>query len=130
MARLVEQKIIHENILRHLQNSYTYQSKRLQGTPVFTTYYNRNISASDQDQILETVTDLLGTEGPVKYNKVNDFPLYLAGEVNPNLEFDESFGLNTEGTGEAVILPNTIKPFVSSIRACYSKSTDILCHAN
>lgn len=115
MARLVEQKIIHENILRHLQNSYTYQSKRLQGTPIFTTFYNRNINASEQDQTLETVKDLLGYESPVKYNKVNDFPLYLVGEVNPTLEIDESFGLNTESTGEAVILPNTIKPYVDDL---------------
>jgi len=112
MAKLVEQKIIHENILRHLQNSYTYQSKRLQGTPIFVTYYNRNVNASEQDQPLETVKDLLGYESPVNYNKINDFPLYLAGEVNPNIEIDESFGLNTESTGEAVILPNMIKPYV------------------
>jgi len=112
MAKLVERKIIHDNILKHLQNSYSYQSKRLQGTPIFVTYYNRNISASDQDQPLETVKDLLGYESPVNYNKVNNFPLYLAGEANPNIEIDEAFGLNTESTGEAVILPNTVRPYV------------------
>jgi len=110
MARLVEQKIIHENILRHLQNTYSYQSKRLQGTPIFVTYYNKNVSASEQDQPLETVKDLLGYESPIKYNKINDFPLYLASESNPTIDIDEAFGLNTESTGEAVILPNTIKP--------------------
>lgn len=112
---LNEQKIIESNILQQLQNSYSHQSKRLQGTPIFVTYYNRNVKASTEDKTLENVKDIIGYESPVLFNKVENFPLYLVGEVSPNIEFDESFGMNTTGEGDAVILPNTITPYINDL---------------
>jgi len=113
MAKLLnERHIIETNILQHLQNSYSHQSKRLEGTPLFVTYYNKDPRASDQDQVLDNVKEVLGFESPNKYNKVENLPLYLVTEINPNIEMDESFGLSTNGEGEGVILPNTIIPYV------------------
>jgi hypothetical protein len=107
-----ERTIIQQNIFQYLENTYTAQSKRLQGTPVYVTFYNKNLSSSMQDVTLETPKELLGYESPLLYNKVEHFPLYLVNNVDPSTDLDETFGLNTEGTGEGVILPNTIKPYI------------------
>lgn len=109
---LNEQNIIEKNILQYLQNTYSTQSKRLTGTPIYVTYLNKSINYSDQDRVLETVKEVIGVESPIAYNRIENLPLYLVNEVNPNLELDESFGLTTTGEGEGVILPDTIKPYV------------------
>jgi len=113
MGKLLnERDIIQQNIFQYLENTYSAQSKRLQGTPIYVTYYNKNLTSSQQDVTLETPKELLGFESPLLYNKVERFPLYLVNQIDPNLDLDETFGLNTEGTGEGVILPNLIKPYV------------------
>lgn len=115
MGRIItERNIIQENILQHLRNTYTSDNKRLQGTPIYVTYFNKNLAMSEQDRTLETVKEVLGAESPLSYNQIDNFPLYLVNEINPNLDLDE-YGLNTSGQGEAVILPNTIKPYIDDM---------------
>jgi hypothetical protein len=107
-----EKNIIEKNIIQQLQLSYTAQSKRLDGTPIYITYFNKNLNVSQQDHILENVKELLGEESPLFYNKIENTPLFLVSEIANNMELDETFGLNTETQGEGVLLPNTIKPYV------------------
>lgn len=115
MGRLInERDIINQNISQHIKNTYKADVRRFAGTPTYVTYYNKNIKASEQDRTLETVAEIVGKESPLTYNKISNFPLYAVNEITPNLELDE-FGLNTNGNGEAVILPNTIKPYVDDL---------------
>lgn len=107
-----EKNIIEKNIIQQLQLSYSAQSKRLEGTPIYVTYFNKNLNVSQQDHILENVKELLGAESPLYYDKIENTPLFLVGEISNNMELDETFGLNTETQGEGVFLPNTIKPYV------------------
>lgn len=113
MARyLNDQSIIQDNILLHIQNLYNEHSKKLQGTPIYVTYYHKNMSFSDQDRTLENVKEVIGTNSPIKYDKIENFPLYLVEALSITYDVDETYGLNTDSEGEGVILPKMIKPYV------------------
>lgn len=113
MARFLDEKeLITKHVESFLENTTSNFSKYLQGTPTFVLYFNKNVTASSQDVGLENVKQIVGGDAPVKYNKIEDLPLYSMESLTPNITFDESFGLDTESEGEAVILPNTIKPFI------------------
>ena len=115
MAKIInERQIIQENIFQHLRNTYAAEHKRFQGTPIYVTYYNKNLAASEQDRTLETTKEILGAESPLAYNKIENFPIYLVNEISPNLELDD-YGLTTNGQGEGVILPNMIKPYIDDL---------------
>lgn len=115
MGRLLEnneKQIIQDNIFQYLENTYSQFNKRFQGTPIYTTYYNQNKNSSTQDQTLDNIQEIIGINSPVQFNRIEGLPLYLVNEINPQMEIDESFGLTTNGEGEGVILPNTIKPYI------------------
>lgn len=114
MAKVLkDQEVIESNILLSIQNLYNENSKQLQGTPIFVTYYNKDVSFSDEDRVLENVKEVIGFESPNRYNKIEDFPLYMVDTLSNNFEIDDTYGLNTESEGEAVILPKMLKPYVS-----------------
>ena len=68
-----------------------------------------SVGASVESQ--KYIDKLLGSESPIRYNKIFNFPLYGIEQIQLQLdEMDE--GLNSEYNGEAIILPNTIHPTV------------------
>lgn len=113
MARIIkDQKVIESNILLNINHLYNEDSKRLQGTPIFVTYYNKNVQSSDEDRNLDNVKEVIGYESPNRFNRIEDFPLYLVEALSNNFEVDDVYGLNTDSEGEAVILPKMLKPYV------------------
>ena len=114
MAKVLrkDQEVIESNILLNINNLYNENSKRLQGTPIFVTYYNKNVKASDEDRNLENVKELIGYESPNRFDRIENFPLYMVEALSNNFEIDETYGLNTDSEGEAVILPKMLKPYV------------------
>ena len=76
-----------------------------------TTYFNINTSKSTLDKNLKIAYDDLGVNCPLRYNQINGFYLYGIDRITASLENGE-FGVEAnEISGEAVILPNTIKPY-------------------
>jgi hypothetical protein len=111
MGKFVEEKAIIEKYLDNFVNQTYDYSRFIEGSPTFVTYYSKDILASTEDVTLGGITELVGTESPIKYNKIENFPLYgIDSALLPALEFDEQDGLNTTIEGEAIILPSTIKP--------------------
>jgi len=110
VARLInEQNVIKNNISNFLQQSSQDYSKYMEGTPTFVTFYNKNRLASTQDISLESVVEVVGSESPIQYNKIENFALYGMDSVSITQQLDE-FGITSEFDGSATILPNTIKP--------------------
>jgi hypothetical protein len=109
MGKFVEEKAVIENYL----DSYVSQthdfSKYIEGSPTFVTYYSKDVLASTEDIHLQGVMDTIGAESPLKYNRIENFPIYGIEAMTPTVEFGES-GLDTSVQGGAVVLPNTIKP--------------------
>jgi hypothetical protein len=110
LGKLVSPKdIIQNNIRDYISLSTGPYSKLLQGTPTFVTYFRKNILASKEDPSLETVVEIVGSESPISYNKIDNFILYGIEQLSISIE-NGDFGVDTECQGEAVIIPQTIRP--------------------
>jgi len=103
------------NYIHSFVNATDEYSKFQEGSPSFCTYYSVDTRATTTDPGLGQVVEFLGDESPIRYNKIENFPLYAMEELVPSLEFDEDTGLNTEMEGTALILPNTIVPNVNDV---------------
>jgi hypothetical protein len=105
----IEKKVLSNYFDNYLDTTERY-SKWLQGSPTFVTYYSINLESSTQDQGLNNVMEVVGGESPIKYNKIEDFPIYLEGEMNFSTNLEEDAGFDSESEGSAIILPGTIVP--------------------
>lgn len=111
MGRLVnEQNIIEKNIGAHIERSASEYTRYLESTPTFITYYQRDSLGSTMDKGLDNVEKYVGGFSPIKFRKIENFPLYGIENLNLNLSREEA-GLTTSYEGEGVIIPNTIRPY-------------------
>ena len=110
MGRLVrEEEIIKKNVQSYLEQTTSELTKYLEGNPTFVTFYTKNTLASTQDVGLESVQELVGSESPIKYNKIENFTLYGLDTLTVDMD-NTDFGIDSNVEGDAVIIPNTIKP--------------------
>lgn len=79
-------------------------------SPTIVTYYTINKEKSTLDVGLKIVESNIGSNSPLRFNKINNFVLYGIEPMQLSLEIDE-FGLSSSSVeGEAILLPNTIVP--------------------
>lgn len=111
MGRLLnEQEIVEKNTKRYMENSTGEYSRFLDGaTPSFVTYYRKNVLKSTTDLGLENAEKILGTNSPIKYDKIENFAIFGIDTIQLNLN-REDFGAQTSYESEGIVLPNTIKP--------------------
>jgi len=110
MAYLLdEKKLINENIFKHEERMGSQYSRFLEKSPTFVMYYNISNIESTVDNGFQNVERILGDSSPLKFKKINDLPIYGIDQILPDLA-DEEQGLDSSFDGEAIILPNTIKP--------------------
>ena len=79
--------------------------------PSKVTYYNQNIEKSTLDEASGLYEAHISSKSPIIFNKIKDFIIYGLDKVA--LEYDAGdFGVeaNSAGSGDAIILPNTIEP--------------------
>ena len=74
------------------------------------TYYHINSKHSTADKGLENVNSLEGHNSPIRFNKIENFPLYGIDMQEVSVQ-EEEHGLDTNIEGQLVIQPNTIHPF-------------------
>ena len=106
---LNEKSFINENIFKYekrLESQYTVFTEK---NPTFVTYYHINNINSITDSGLLNVDRILGKDSPLKYQKIEDFPIYGIDQIKLDLS-DEEEGINGSYEGSGIILPNTIKP--------------------
>lgn len=110
MGKFIEEKAVIETYLDNYVKTTNDFSRFIEGSPNFVTYYSKDIQASTEDITLGGVLEVVGTESPIKFNKIQNFPIYNMEEINPNLELSDDMGLDTTVESTGIILPNTIKP--------------------
>lgn len=79
--------------------------------PSKVTYYNQNIEKSTLDEASGLYEAHISSKSPIIFNKIKDFIIYGLDKVA--IEYDAGdFGVeaNSAGSGDAIILPNTIEP--------------------
>ena len=115
MAFLInEQKMIENNIFEYENRLNSQITRFLDKSPVFTTYYHINSNESTLDEGFRDIETLVGEHSPLRFQKIENFPLYGLDQIVLDLQ-DSEEGLNTSYTGECVILPNTIKPLQNDL---------------
>lgn len=112
MGSFIDEKNIINHTIQNYNNFVNDKGKFIEGHETFTTYYSKNQKASTNDIGLGATTEIIGCESPIKYNRIENFPLYNFNELQLQYEFDDEMGLDNSIDGEAIILPGTIKPLV------------------
>ena len=110
MGKFIEEEKLVNNVINdYIQNSNDY-SKYIEGSGTFVTYFSKDVMASMESVGLNGVVEIIGTNSPIKFNRINSFPLFNMSEINPSTTVEEDIGIDTEGEGSAVVIPNTIEP--------------------
>ena len=110
MAILInEQKLMDENAFKFENRLNTQVTRFLDKSPVFVTYYHVNADDVTTDGGYKDVEEIYGKNSPLKFKKIDNFPLYGLDTVQLAIQ-DTDQGLDTDYQGDAVLLPNTIKP--------------------
>ena len=104
------QQIYHDNHREFEKKVHSQYAKYLEELPFFTDYFHIVKALSTEDTGLLNVEKLHGTNSPIRYNLLKNFPLFGLERILTDLEDDDNIGLQTEYSGEAIILPNTITP--------------------
>lgn len=118
MARLInEDELIKNRVDDYLEKSTSQYTKFLETTPNFVTYYQYDNVNSTMDKGLEDVENYFGSHSPNKFNKIEKFPLYGMDTMSVSQEFSE-VGMDTNYESEALILPNTIRPYPGDYFRC------------
>jgi len=78
----------------------------------FVTYYSVNKVESTYAFENGNVDSYIGDDSPVRYNKINNLPVYGIAQVSDINDFDdENGGLSNDNfSGEMILLPNIIEP--------------------
>ena len=110
MAKLLpDNEFINQNVdllKERLSSQYT---RFLDSKPTFCTYYHINTKMSSVDKGTHDIENLINESSPIRYNKIENFPIYGIEQIQLDLD-DGEYGYNIEYDGEGVILPNTIYP--------------------
>jgi len=110
LGYLIDDKtFINENIFKYEERMNSQYSRFLDKNPTFVTYYNIDNINSITDSGFINIEDLLGENSPLKFKKINDFPVYGLESIMLELSEEEE-GLTTNFDSELIILPNTLKP--------------------
>lgn len=111
MAYFVDEKtFINSNIFMHEERLSSQYARFLDKTPTYVTYYNINNVESTVDNGFENIEDILGPNSPLKFKEIKDFPIYGIDQIIPDLSTDDYGGIDSNYEGEAIILPDGIKP--------------------
>ena len=78
-------------------------------TPVFVTYYHVDMDNTTVDEGFLDVASVIGHRSPIRFNKIENFPLYGMDQIVLNIAEDDQ-GLDTTWDGDGIVLPKTIKP--------------------
>lgn len=98
------------------QNRIGQYSKFLDKNFIPVTYYHMSEVYSLKDVGTGNVSDIVGHNSPIRYNKILNFPVYNLPELKPNIDYDPSTGFDIEmDISDIAILPSTIKPQVNDL---------------
>ena len=78
--------------------------------PVVCIYYNQDKTLTSMDPGSKLIMDNIGSESPLRFNRIYDFLLYGFDKIQLQTDLDE-YGVEADKiSGECVILPNTFVP--------------------
>lgn len=111
MAGLVfdEAAMLNGNIFKFEQRLQSHVNKYIENGAILTCYYSQKESAITVDRGSRDINQIFGKESPLRFNRIENFPLYGFGQASPN-NSDEQQIEDISIEGDCIILPNTIVP--------------------
>ena len=106
---LNEERFIEQSVALLDERINSPVARFIEQTPTFVIYYHINVDESTSDEGFKNVDSVIGNNSPIKYQRIDKFPIYGLDAVVAQLQ-DTEVGLDVSYEGEATILPNTIKP--------------------
>jgi hypothetical protein len=104
-------RVVDANLHSYIEQATQTYSRLFGKTPTFVTYYSQDTSQSYADVNLGGAIQLVGQESPLRFQKINDFPLYGMSDADVSSSYDELQGIVSAGVhGETYALPGTIEP--------------------
>lgn len=115
MGRILSPALVTENNIRDYitQSTKTY-STFISSAPLFCTYYSKNKWKSNFDRSLENIHEVVGSDSPFQFDKVENLPIYKVENSSFGTEITD-FGIAGNVTSSAIILPNTLLPNVDDV---------------
>ena len=107
-----EKRMMEDNVFEYEKRLKSPVSRFIETTPTFVTYYHLNPDASTADGGFNDVNALIGSRSPIRFNKIDSFPLYGIEQIVLQIQ-DTDQGLDTSYEGEAIIVPGSIKPLAN-----------------
>lgn len=111
MGKLIDEKAIINRNVESYNNFLNEKGKFLEGSPTFSTYYMQNRDVSTEDIGLGAVVEIIGADSPIRFDKIENVPLYQFDSLELMYESDEDIGTETgEIEGSCILPANTFKP--------------------
>ena len=110
MAYIINEQKMVEDTTFQFENRFKSPTARfIDTTPVFVTYYHVDTDNTTVDEGFMDVASVIGHRSPIRFNKIENFPLYGMDQIVLNIAEDDQ-GLDTTWDGDGIVLPKTIKP--------------------
>ena len=110
MAMLInEKRMVDDTLFHYEQRFHSPLSRFIDKTPTFTTYFHIADDASTTSEGFNSVDDYLGDNSPIRYRRIENFPLYGLDQILLQIE-DTDQGLDRSYEGEATLINSTITP--------------------
>jgi hypothetical protein len=104
-----EESLLTNNIFKYEQRLKSATNKYIESGAILTTYYNINEDATTVDRGLKDIEQIFGKQSPIRYNQIDNLPLYGFDSANPN-NTDEQQVEDIVVEGDCIILPSMIVP--------------------
>ena len=102
-----EQSYVEENIFKYENRLNSQITRFLDKSPVFTTFFHLNVNETTVDDGFRDIESIIGNRSPLRFQRIENFPLYGLDPVILSIQ-DADQGLDTEYSGECIIMPETI----------------------
>ena len=111
MSNLVfnEKTLLEGNLFKFENRLLSAANKFSTEGAILTTYYQIREDATTVDRGLQDIEQLFGHNSPLRYNKIENFPIYGLSPTNPN-NSDEVGIEDISVEGEYLIFPSTLVP--------------------
>lgn len=95
---------------KYTDNRVGQFSKYLDTDVTFVTYFTVNMAKSRADLGTDSIMDVLGSQSPIRYNEIKEFPIFFKSGLEPSRSFEDGTVNNELELNDIIILPFTVNP--------------------
>lgn len=105
---------------------YKYNISRMESKPIFCTYFNIDMGTSTMSKGLGAVYEKAGKNTPLRFNKINNVPLYGFREFNRETNKTEYKGVSVDLNNESIIPAGSFEPYVNDFLIIHLDDADLI----